>query len=63
MMMMMMMPVVCVDSVEIIHLYMKVVLMNLNSTGKLVVSEHFITKHLARVVDDVRNAAQCYKKI
>ena len=29
--------------------------MNLNSTGKLVVSEHFITKPLAVVVDDVGN--------
>ena len=51
-----MMPVVCVDSVEMTHLYMKLVkLMNLNSTGKLVVSEHFITKPLAVVVDDVGN--------
>lgn len=57
------MPLVCVDSVEMIHLYMKVALMNLNSTGKLVVSEHFITKPLAAVVDDVGKAAQGCKKI
>ena len=57
------MPLVCVDSVEMIHLHMKVVLMNLNSTGKLVVREHFITKPLAGVVDDVGNAAHCCKKI